>query len=122
MKRIALIALGGMLIAGCDKEVALHSQLEERQANLVMAALLDEGISCHKTSGDEGLWNVMILEADFAAAANLLERRGFRVVRIREWRRCSGRQAWCRLRLKSASVSWTRLRRICRARYPGLTV
>ena len=76
MKRFALIALGGMLFVGCDKEVALHSQLEERQANLVMAALLDEGIVCHKTAGDEGMWNVMISEANFAAAANLLERKG----------------------------------------------
>ena len=75
-KYIAAMAVGAMLFAGCDKEVALHSQLEERQANLVMAALLDEGISCHKTPGDEGAWNVMISESSFAAAANLLERKG----------------------------------------------
>ena len=76
MKKIALIAAGVMRFAGCEKEVALHSQLEERQANLVMAALLDDGIACRKTPGDEGAWNVMISESDFAAAANLLERRG----------------------------------------------
>lgn len=76
MKKIALIAAGVMMFAGCEKEVALHSQLEERQANLVMAALLDYGIACRKTPGDEGAWNVMISESDFAAAANLLERRG----------------------------------------------
>lgn len=75
-KHIAAMAVGAMLLAGCDKEVALHSQLEERQANLVMAALLDEGIACHKTPGDEGAWNVMISESSFAAAANLLERKG----------------------------------------------
>ena len=75
-KYSAAMAVGTMLFAGCDKEVALHSQLEERQANLVMAALLDEGISCHKTPGDEGAWNVMISESSFAAAANLLERKG----------------------------------------------
>ena len=71
MKKMALIALGGILLSGCDKEVTLHSQLEERQANLVMAALLDGGISCHKTPGDEGMWNVMISESRFAEAANL---------------------------------------------------
>ena len=76
MNKMALIALGGILLAGCDKEVALHSQLEERQANLVMAALLDGGISCHKTPGDEGMWNVMIPEPRFAEAANLLEQKG----------------------------------------------
>ena len=76
MKNIVTIAAGALLLAGCDKDVALHSQLEERQANLVMAALLDEGIACHKTPGDEGAWNVMISESSFAAAANLLERKG----------------------------------------------
>ena len=75
-KHIAAMAVCAMLLAGCDKEVALYSQLEERQANLVMAALLDEGIACHKTPGDEGAWNVMIPESSFAAAANLLERKG----------------------------------------------
>ena len=35
------------LFAGCDKETTLHSGLEERQANLVMAALLDAGIGWH---------------------------------------------------------------------------
>ena len=73
---IATIALGSILLAGCDNEVALHSQLEERQANLVMAALLDSGISCRKVPGDEGAWNVTISESDFAAASNLLERKG----------------------------------------------
>lgn len=76
MKKSLLIASLCALLAGCEKEVALHSQLEERQANLVMAALLDDGISCHKTPGDEGMWNVMISETDFAKAANLLERKG----------------------------------------------
>ena len=76
MKKMTLIAFVGILLAGCDKEVALHSQLEERQANLVMAALLDGGISCHKTPGDEGMWNVMIPESRFAEAANLLEQKG----------------------------------------------
>ena len=76
MKKIALIAFCGILLVGCDKEVALHSQLEERQANLVMAALLDNGIICHKTSGDEGMWNVMISESRFAEATNLLEQKG----------------------------------------------
>jgi type III secretion protein J len=76
MKKIALIAFCGILLVGCDKEVALHSQLEERQANLVMAALLDNGIICHKTPGDEGMWNVMISESRFAEATNLLEQKG----------------------------------------------
>jgi type III secretion protein J len=41
-----------------------------------MAALLDDGITCHKMPGEEGLWNVLIAEADFARATNLLEQKG----------------------------------------------
>jgi len=64
------------LLAGCDKETTLHSGLEERQANLVMAALLDAGIDCHKSPGEEGTWNVTVDESKFAAAVNLLEKAG----------------------------------------------
>ena len=70
----ALAAL--LLCAGCEKETTLHAGLEERQANLVMAALLGDGINCHKTPGEEGTWNVMVDESKFAAAVNLLERKG----------------------------------------------
>ena len=65
-----------LLLAGCEKETTLHSGLAEQQANLVMAALLDDGIACHKTPGEEGTWNVMVDESKFAAAVNLLERKG----------------------------------------------
>ena len=70
----ALSAL--MLLAGCDKETTLHSGLAERQANLVMAALLDAGIDCHKSPGEEGTWNVTVIESRFADAVNLLEKAG----------------------------------------------
>ena len=65
-----------ILLAGCDKESTLHSGLPERQANLVMAALLDAGIDCHKSPGDEGTWNVSVVESRFADAVNLLEEKG----------------------------------------------
>ncbi|MBQ8114134.1 MAG: type III secretion inner membrane ring lipoprotein SctJ, partial [Kiritimatiellae bacterium] len=50
--------------------------LAESQANLVMAALLDAGIDCHKVPGEEGTWNVTVDESKFAAAVNLLEKAG----------------------------------------------
>ena len=65
-----------ILLVGCDKESTLHSGLPERQANLVMAALLDAGIDCHKSPGDEGTWNVSVVESRFADAVNLLEEKG----------------------------------------------
>ena len=73
---LVAFALAAMLLGGCDKEATLHSGLGERQANLVMAALLDSGISCRKTPGEEGTWNVLCSEAKFAQAVNLLERQG----------------------------------------------
>ena len=65
-----------VFLAGCDKETTLHAGLAERQANLVMAALLDAGIDCHKAPGEEGTWNVTVVESRFAEAANLLEKKG----------------------------------------------
>ena len=76
MKKILLIALFGALFSGCDKFTALNSNLEETQANLVMAALLRENIKCQKAAGDEGTWNVMVDESKFGEAVALLERLG----------------------------------------------
>lgn len=70
------LLLLSLCVTGCDEETTLHSQLEERQANLVMAALMDAGISCHKTAGEENTWNVMIPASRFADAVNLLEKQG----------------------------------------------
>ena len=77
MKLGRCIALSAaLLLAGCDKETTLHAGLAERQANLVMAALLDAGISCHKTPGEEGTWDVSVVAAWFADAVNLLNKAG----------------------------------------------
>ncbi len=76
VQRAMAIAILAIAMAGCGKEATLHSGLEERQANLVMAALLDAGISCTKSPGEEGTWNVTVEESRFAEAVNLLERQG----------------------------------------------
>ena len=73
---ICAAIFAALVLAGCGKEATLHSGLEERQANLVIAALLDAGISCNKVAGDEGTWNVMVDESRFAEAVNLLESQG----------------------------------------------
>lgn len=73
----SLVAISlALLLAGCDSETTLHSGLVEQQANLVMAALLGDGIKCHKVPGEEGTWNVMVMESRFADAVNLLESKG----------------------------------------------
>ena len=77
MKQILPFALGAaLLLAGCDKETTLHAGLEEGQANLVMAALIGDGIECSKSPGEEGTWNVMVASSRFADAVNLLARAG----------------------------------------------
>ena len=75
VSRVALIA-GALLLAGCGKETTLHAGLAEQQANLVMAALLDAGIGCHKSAGEEGTWDVLVDESKFADAVNLLQKAG----------------------------------------------
>ena len=74
--RCIALAAAALLAAGCDTETTLHAGLEERQANLVMAALIDSGIGCRKAEGEEGTWNVMVDESKFAKAVNLLEKAG----------------------------------------------
>jgi len=76
MKPILPMLLVAMLFAGCEQQATLFSGLVENQANAVMAALLDNSIKCTKEPGEEGTWNVMIANGDFAKAANLCERRG----------------------------------------------
>ena len=76
MKYAIPVVAAALLLAGCDKETTLHAGLAERQANLVMAALLDAGIDCHKSPGEEGTWDVTVVESRFADAVNLLEKAG----------------------------------------------
>ena len=76
MRRMICWAALALLLAGCDKEATLFSGLAESQANAALAALLESGIAATKAPGDEGTWNEMIGEKDFAEAATLCERRG----------------------------------------------
>ena len=77
MKKILIpVLLGSLFLAGCEEQTTLFSNLEEAQANAIMAALLTDGVSCTKTAGDEGTWNVMIDASNFAQAATICERRG----------------------------------------------
>ena len=76
MKRMIALAAMGAIFAGCDKFMPLNSNLEETQANEVMAALIREDIKCQKTAGDEGTWNVLVDESKFGDAVTVLGRQG----------------------------------------------
>ena len=65
-----------MVMAGCDQQSRLNTNIEEQQANLIVAALLDVGINASKAPGEEGAWNVSVPQNRFAEAANLLEQKG----------------------------------------------
>ncbi|MBQ9694479.1 MAG: type III secretion inner membrane ring lipoprotein SctJ [Kiritimatiellae bacterium] len=66
----------GLLTGGCESNSVLFAALEERQANVVLATLLDAGIPARKEAASEEAWRVMIPERDFATATLLLEQRG----------------------------------------------
>ncbi|MBP5509555.1 MAG: type III secretion inner membrane ring lipoprotein SctJ [Kiritimatiellae bacterium] len=74
--RMALCCAALLALTGCEEETTLYSQLEERQANTIIAALGEEGIDSRKTPGDEGTWNVMIGASHFARAMGILEQAG----------------------------------------------
>jgi len=76
MKKILMMMVAAVLIAGCDQQVRLYSNLEETQANGVMSALLADGIDCQKSAGEEGTWNLTISQSAFARASQLCEEKG----------------------------------------------
>ncbi|MCC8189014.1 MAG: type III secretion inner membrane ring lipoprotein SctJ [Planctomycetes bacterium] len=69
----AILALS-VLVAGC--QVQLHGELQESEANLVLAALLDAGLTAEKRAGDEGTFAVFVEENEFAAAVRILDAKG----------------------------------------------
>lgn len=70
------LLLAAALLSGCDRKTTLFSELEESQANLVIATISGAGMDADKTPGTEGTWNVTVSKADFAKAANLCEEKG----------------------------------------------
>lgn len=72
--RLLVIAMM-VLLAGCRSEVDLHSGLTDSEANRVVTALRDDGISAQKRSVKEGVV-VSVPEADLARATAVLQARG----------------------------------------------
>ncbi|SDX05624.1 type III secretion apparatus lipoprotein, YscJ/HrcJ family [Collimonas sp. OK242] len=74
--RVVLIAvLSVVLISGCSEQ--LFAQLSEADANDMLAALLDAGISASKQKDESGKsWSVKAEEQDFARAINVLRSHG----------------------------------------------
>lgn len=70
------VLLACLALAGCGG-AALYSNLEEQQANQVMAALLEAGINAEKNpAADKKGWEVRIAEGDFPMAMQVLHSKG----------------------------------------------
>ncbi|MBV8209124.1 MAG: type III secretion inner membrane ring lipoprotein SctJ [Burkholderiaceae bacterium] len=73
-RRLAPLVIPIVLLAGCGKQ-ELYSQLSERQANEVVAALQAAGIDAEKRS-QEGQFSVLTANGDFPAAVDTLNAQG----------------------------------------------
>lgn len=69
--RCLVLIFACLIFAGCKTQ--LYSGLAEKEANAVMAALLDASVGAEKRSGAEGTYAVFVEEADFARAMGILD-------------------------------------------------
>lgn len=74
--RITCLILACLLLAACNR-VTLYNELDEQQANQVMAALLGSGVSSEKmpSSSKKG-WEVRVNRGDFPYAMQVLNSQG----------------------------------------------
>lgn len=79
LTKATLILLLSLALVGCGRSV-LYSDLNEQQANQVMAALMAAQISASKEPSEnknsKGAWQVKIADSDFSLAMQVLENRG----------------------------------------------
>jgi type III secretion protein J len=75
LTRLSLMGLFGLLVA-CSGKVELLSSLPEADANEVIAALLNNGISASKVAGKEGMVGIEIEGARAAQAVDVLRALG----------------------------------------------
>lgn len=74
--RIAVLLFACLLLAACNR-VTLYNELDERQANQIMGALLGAGIGSEKgPSSTKNGWEVKVSRSDFPYAMQILEARG----------------------------------------------
>lgn len=72
---LLLVIFTSLLLVACKKDMELHTQLSEADANEVVAALVENGILATKKPTKEGI-SVVIAESDIAGAVQILNARG----------------------------------------------
>lgn len=70
----ALLALAFLAVAGC--KVSLYADLDQEEANEILACLVGNGISADKTPGTENKWSLAVEKADVARAVDILKNAG----------------------------------------------
>jgi len=80
-----------LLLTGCATQ--LYDNLSEAEANAVIAALLESGVSAQKRPGTEGTHSVFIEQADFARAVRVLDERGLPGKRYSDLGRVFGKES-----------------------------
>jgi type III secretion protein J len=73
----SLVAMlfGGLMLAGCNN-IDLYSNLDERQANEIVATLLRNGIPAKRGAGKGSLFTVSVEDNRFAEAVRILSENG----------------------------------------------
>jgi type III secretion protein J len=72
--RLTLVFTLAITLAGCKS--TLYSKLSEEDANVMVAALANAGLSVDKDSADEKTWALKVNDADFARAVDVLKAQG----------------------------------------------
>jgi type III secretion protein J len=73
---LATLLLAGLVLAGCGGSVQLFSNMAERDANDVLSALSEAGISARKLPGKEGAVNLEVDQSSVAKAVAHLNAEG----------------------------------------------
>lgn len=74
MRKTLLVLAALLVLAGCKTD--LYSNITEREANQMMAALMQNGIDASKTPVRDGLFTLQVDSSDIAAALTILDRTG----------------------------------------------
>jgi type III secretion protein J len=65
-----------LLLALCGCQESLYSGLDEKEATVMMAYLMEQGVACGKMKAKEG-WDLTVGKEDLPAAVRILEREGY---------------------------------------------
>jgi type III secretion protein J len=72
--RLAVAITGALMLAGCESE--LYTNLDQRQANEIVATLLQHGIAAERTFGKDDRVSVSVDSSRFADAVTILNDNG----------------------------------------------